>query len=36
VTVLDYGVVLADGPPAHVRADSKVAAAYLGTEEEAA
>jgi ABC-type branched-subunit amino acid transport system ATPase component/ABC-type branched-subunit amino acid transport system permease subunit len=36
VTVLDYGVVLADGPPARVRADPKVAAAYLGTEEEAA
>ena len=36
VTVLDYGVVLADGPPSRVRADPKVVAAYLGTEEEAA
>ncbi|HYF09206.1 MAG TPA: ABC transporter ATP-binding protein, partial [Acetobacteraceae bacterium] len=35
VTVLDYGVVIADGSPSAVQADARVIAAYLGTEEAA-
>jgi ABC-type branched-subunit amino acid transport system ATPase component len=36
VTVLDFGEVLAVGPPAAIRADAKVQAAYLGGDVDAA
>ena len=32
VSVLDFGEMIATGPPAMIRADSRVRAAYIGDE----
>ena len=34
VTVLDYGVLIADGEPGEIRQNEQVLAAYLGRDDE--